>query len=138
MCSQSAKAGLLWCNLFLAGALPAFAPGGLQAEGVCPLSGPGVSRAIGVIIGFESWPPDEDRLEPLLRKLEDAELELADAFERFKVWVFAWDSLQDGSRAENLCSELALDDGTSSLFLSCEPDSLLSPASAASEGDALD
>ena len=136
MCSQSARAGLLWGSLFLGGALPAFAPGGLQAEGVCPLTGPAASRAIGVIIEFESWPPDADRLEPLLRKLEDAGLQPAAAFERFKVWVFAWDSFQDGSRAEDLCSDLALDDGTSSLFLSCEPDSLLSPASAASEGDA--
>ena len=137
MCFQSAKTGLFWSNLFLAGALPAFAPGGLQAEGACPLPGQDASGAIGVIIEFENWPPDEDQLEPLLRKLEDADLELADAFERFKVWVFAWNSVQDAGRAEILCSELALDVGTSSLFLSCEPDYLLGPAGAANDGDAL-
>ena len=92
------------------------------------------SKAKGLILTFEDWPPDGADTAPLLRKLHSAGLKAARKFPRFRVWVFEWDEWQEGSRAENLCIELLLDDRASSLFESCEPDYLLHPARPAAAG----
>ena len=89
---------------------------------------PGSSKAKGLILTFEDWPPDGVETDRLLQKLHSAGLKAARKFPRFRVWVFEWDDWQEGRRAENLCIELLLDDRTSSLFESCEPDYLLHPA----------
>ena len=93
------------------------------------------SKAKGLILTFEDWPPDGADTDPLLRKLHSAGLKAARKFSRFRVWVFEWDDWQDGRRVENLCIELLLDDRTSSLFASCEPDYLLQPARPAADGN---
>lgn len=85
-------------------------------------------RAMGVILTFGKWPPDEEEIAPLLRTLHGAGLRVTHRFSRFRVWVFSWEEPREGSRAEDLCTELALDGQTASLFESCEPDSLLHPA----------
>ena len=89
---------------------------------------PGSSKAKGLILTFEDWPPDGVDTDRLLQKLHSAGLKAARKLPRFRVWVFEWDDWQEGRRAENLCIELLLDDRTSSLFESCEPDYLLHPA----------
>ena len=86
------------------------------------------SKAKGLILTFEDWPPDGADTDPLLRKLHSAGLKATRKFPRFRVWVFEWDEWQEDRRAENLCIELLVDDRTSSLFESCEPDYLLHPA----------
>ena len=96
---------------------------------------PGSSKAKGLILTFEDWPPDSVDTDPLLRKLHSAGLKAARKFPRFRVWVFEWDEWQEGRRAENLCIELLLDDRTSSLLDSCEPDYLLHPARPATGGN---
>ena len=96
---------------------------------------PGNSKATGLILTFDDWPPDGVETDPLLRKLHSAGLKAARKFPRFRVWVFEWDEWQEGRRAENLCIELLLDDRTSSLLESCEPDYLLHPARPAAGGN---
>ena len=96
---------------------------------------PGSSKAKGLILTFEDWPPDGVDTDLLLRKLHSAGLKAARKLPRFRVWVFDWDDWQEGSRAENLCMELLLDDRTASLFESCEPDCLLHPARPAAVGN---
>ncbi len=109
-------------------ALSVFFSIGLLANEIPPGFDPGSSKAKGLILTFEDWPPDGVDTDPLLRKLHSAGLRLTSKLPRFRVWVFEWDNLQESSRAENLCIELLLDDRTSSLFASCEPDYLLHPA----------
>ena len=96
---------------------------------------PGSSKAKGLILTFEDWPPDGVETEPLLRKLHSAGLKVTRKLPRFRVWVFEWDEWQEGRRAENLCIELLVDDRTSSLLESCEPDYLLHPARPAAGGN---
>ena len=96
---------------------------------------PGSSKAKGLILTFEDWPPDGVDTEPLLRKLYSAGLKAARKLPRFRVWVFEWDEWQEGRRAEYLCMELLVDDRTSSLLESCEPDYLLHPARPAAAGN---
>ena len=96
---------------------------------------PGNSKAKGLILTFDDWPPNGVNTDPLLRKLHSAGLKAARKFPRFRVWVFEWDEWQEGRRAENLCIELLVDDQTSSLFESCEPDYLLHPARPAAGGN---
>ena len=86
------------------------------------------SKAKGLTLTFGDWPPDGVDTDPLLRKLHSAGLKAARKLPRFRVWVFEWDEWQEGRRAENLCIELLVDDRTSSLLESCEPDYLLHPA----------
>ena len=86
------------------------------------------SKAKGLILTFEDWPPDGADTDPLLQKLHSAGLKAVRKLPRLRVWVFEWDEWQEGRRAENLCMELLADDRTSSLFESCEPDYLLHPA----------
>ena len=93
------------------------------------------SKAKGLILTFEDWPPDGADTDPLLQKLHSAGLKTARKFPRFRVWVFEWDEWQEGRRAENLCIELLLEDRTSSLLESCEPDYLLHPARPAAGGN---
>ena len=93
------------------------------------------SKAKGLILTFEDWPPDGADTDPLLQKLHSAGLKTARKFPRFRVWVFEWDEWQEGRRAENLCIELLLEDRTSSLLESCEPDYLLHPARPAADGN---
>ena len=93
------------------------------------------SKAKGLILTFEDWPPDGADTDPLLQKLHSAGLKAARKLPRFRVWVFEWDEWQEGRRAENLCIELLLDDRTSSLLESCEPDYLLHPARPAAGGN---
>ena len=109
-------------------ALSVFFSIGPLADEIPPGFDPGSSKAKGLILTFEDWPPDGVDTDPLLRKLHSAGLKLTSKFPRFRVWVFEWDNWQEGSRAENLCIELLLDDRTSSLFVSCEPDYMLHPA----------
>ena len=97
--------------------------------------GPGNSKAKGLILTFDDWPPDGVDTDPLLRKLHSAGLKAARKFPRFRVWLFEWDEWQEGRRAENLCMELLVDDRTSSLLESCEPDYLLHPARPAAVGN---
>ena len=70
------------------------------------------SKAKGLILTFEDWPPDGADTDPLLQKLHSAGLKTARKFPRFRVWVFEWDEWQEGRRAENLCIELLLEDRT--------------------------
>ena len=95
----------------------------------------GSSKAKGLILTFNDWPPDGVDTAPLLRNLHSAGLKAVRKLPRFRVWVFEWDEWQEGRRAENLCIELVLDDRTSSLFASCEPDYLLHPARPAAAGN---
>ena len=95
---------------------------------------PGSSKAKGLILTFEDWPPDGADTDSLLQKLHSAGLKVKRKLPRFRVWVFEWDEWQEGRRAENLCIELLLDDRTSSLLESCEPDYLLHPARPAAAG----
>ena len=74
--------------------------------------GQGSSKAKGLILTFEDWPPDGVDTDPLLQKLHSAGLKAARKFPRFRVWVFEWDEWQEGRRAENLCIELLLEDRT--------------------------
>ena len=103
----------LHCPFFSIGPLADEIPSGFD---------PGSSKAKGLILTFEDWPPDGEDTDPLLRKLHSAGLKVTRKFPRFRVWVFEWDEWQEGRRAENLCIELLLDDRTSSLLESCEPD----------------
>ena len=57
---------------------------------------PGSSKAKGLILTFEDWPPDGADTDPLLRKLHSAGLKAARKLPRFRVWVFEWDDWQDG------------------------------------------
>ena len=109
-------------TLVIVVALSVFFSIGLLADEIPSGFGPGSSKAKGLILTFEDWPPDGVETEPLLRKLHSAGLKVARKFPRFRVWVFEWDDWQEGCRAENLCVELLLDDRTSSLLESCEPD----------------
>ena len=95
-----------------------------------PLPDPDPSRSLarGVILEFETWPPDAEEAEPLVRKLRNAGLEPDQALPLFKSWVFAWDEVRESRFAENMCFELALDDQVSSLFASCSPDAVLEPS----------
>ena len=93
------------------------------------------SKAKGLILTFEDWPPDGVETDRLLQKLHSAGLKAARKFPRVRVWVFEWDDWQEGRRAENLCIELLVDDRTSSLFEICEPDYLLHPARPAAAGN---
>ncbi len=83
---------------------------------------------MGLILTFGHWPPDEEEIAPLLRKLRREGLRVTGRFSRFRVWILSWEEPRDGRRAEDLCIELALDGQIASLFESCEPDSLLHPA----------
>ena len=49
---------------------------------------PGSSRAKGLILAFEDWPPDGVSTDPLLRNLDSAVLKVTRKFPRFRVWVF--------------------------------------------------
>ena len=86
------------------------------------------SEAKGLILHFDTWPPDSKEIEPLLRKLENAGLEPGRGLPLFKSLIFEWDEVQPGRRALNLCFELALDERVTSLFASCAPDYRLEPA----------
>ena len=101
---------------------------GPLADEISPGFGPGISKAKGLILTFEDWPPDGVDTDPLLQKLHSAGLKAASKLPRFRVWGFEWDDWQEGRRAENLCIELLVDDRTSSLFEICEPVYLLHPA----------
>ena len=79
------------------------------------------SKAKGLILTFEDWPPDGADTDPLLQKLHSAGLKTARKFPRFRVWVFEWDEWQEGRRAENLCIELLLEDRTLPIRLSPTP-----------------
>ncbi len=113
-------------------ALSAFYSFGPLADETLPGLEPGGSKAMGLILTFEDWPPDGVEMDPLLRKLDSAGLRLKSKLPRFRGCstgtVFHWDNWQEGRRAEILCIELMLNDRTSSLFVNCEPDYLLHPA----------
>ena len=119
-----------WMNrtLVIVVALSVFLSIGPLADEIPSGFGPGSSKAKGLILTFDDWPPDGEDTDPLLRKLHSARLKVTRKFPRFRVWVFEWDEWQEGRRAENLCIELLLEDRTSSLLESCEPDYLLHPA----------
>ena len=83
---------------------------------------------MGVIPTFGKWPPDEEKIAPLLRTLHGAGLGAADRFSRFRVRIFSGEEPGEGSLAEDLCAGLAPDGQTASRFESCGPDSLLRSA----------
>ena len=115
-------------TLVIVVALSVFFSTGPLADEIPSGFGPGSSKAKGLMLTFEEWPLDDVNTDPLLRKLHSAGLKATRKFPRFRVWVFEWDEWQEGRRAENLCIELLVEDRTSSLFESCEPDYLLHPA----------
>ncbi len=114
-------------------ALSVFYSFGPPADETLPGLEPGSSKAMGLILTFEDWPPDGVDMDPLLGKLDSAGLRLKSKLPRFRVWVFHWDNWQEGRRAEILCIKLMLNDRTSSLFVNCEPDYLLYPAQPAAD-----
>ena len=115
-------------TLVIVVALSVFFSIGLLADEIPSGSEPDSSKAKGLILTFEDWPPDGVDTDLLLRKLQSTGLKMTRKFPRFRVWLFEWDEWQEGRRAENLCIELLSDDRTSSLFENCEPDYLLHPA----------
>ena len=115
-------------TLVIVVALSVFCSIGPLADEIPSGFDPGSSKAKGLILTFDDWPPDGVNTDPLLQKLHSVGLKVTRKLPRFRVWVFEWDEWQEGRRAENLCIELLLDDRTSSLFESCEPDYLLHPA----------
>ncbi len=126
--TTAAGTGRRFCTAALLLALSVASCAAAPAGGILP--GPDThyeDRAMGVIITFGKWPPDEEEIAPLLRTLHGAGLRVTDRFKRFRGWIFSWEEPREGSRAEELCNELALDGQTASLFESCEPDSLLHP-----------
>ena len=126
--TPAAGAGRRFCTAALLLALSVASCAAAPAGGNLP--GPDTryeNRAMGVIITFRNWPPDEAEIAPLLRTLHGAGLRVTDRFRRFRVWIFSWEEPREGHLAEDLCIELALDGQTASLFESCEPDSLLHP-----------
>ena len=56
------------------------------------------SKAKGLILTFEDWPPDGADTDPLLQKLHSAGLKTARKFPRFRVWVFEWDEWHGGPK----------------------------------------
>ena len=126
-----------WMNrtLVIVVVVSVFCSIGLLADEIPSGFDPGSSKAKGLILTFEDWPPDGVETDPLLQKLHSAGLKVKRKLPRFRVWVFEWDEWQEGHRAENLCIELLLDDRTASLFASCEPDYLLHPARPATAGN---
>ena len=82
---------------------------------------PGSSKAKGLILTFNDWPPDGVDTAPLLRTLHSAGLKAVRKLPRFRVWVFEWVEWQEGRRAENLCIELVLDDRTVPIRLTHTP-----------------
>ena len=122
-------------TLVIVVALSAFFSFGLLADEIPSELDSDRSKAKGLILTFEDWPPDGADTDPLLRKLHSAGLKAARKLPRFRVWVFEWDEWNEGRRAEYLCMELLLDDRTSTLLESCEPDYLLHPARAAAGGN---
>ncbi len=107
-----------WMNrtLVIVVAVSVFCSIGLLADEIPSGFDPGSSKAKGLILTFEDWPPDGVETDPFLQKLHSAGLKVKRKLPRFRVWVFEWDEWQEGRRAGNLCIELLLDDRTSSLF----------------------
>ena len=82
------------------------------------------SQAKGVIIGFHSWPSEEEKIS-ILGVLQAAKLTKKTEIERFKVWIYEWNQVVDESKALKVCDDLLKLDISSVKY--CEPDALMTP-----------
>lgn len=82
--------------------------------------------ASGVIIAFESWPPDEPLKSRLLAELAKDGLRVTDVMPRFSVWVASFNAgSREVRRFENTCRKLDSHPDFAPMIDYCEPDVLL-------------
>ena len=82
------------------------------------------SQAKGVIVGFHSWPSEEEK-NSVLGVIQAAKLTKKTEIERFKVWIYEWNQVVDESKALKVCDDLLKLNISSVKY--CEPDSLMTP-----------
>ena len=81
-----------------------------------------------LVITFKTWPPDEEKAEPLLEKIKEAGFKVKNKFSDYRSWILGRDEEWKGGSIESFCSEIILDEDLSFLVESCEPDILIFPA----------
>ena len=80
-----------WMNrtLVIVVAVSVFCSIGLLADEIPSGFDPGSSKAKGLILTFEDWPPDGVETDPFLQKLHSAGLKVKRKLPRFRVWCLS-------------------------------------------------
>lgn len=67
--------------------------------------GENIDQVKGVMITFATYPVTEAQKTLLMGKLERAGLKKDAEIKRFRMWIYNWENVQEGMKAETLCKE---------------------------------
>ena len=65
-----------------------------------------IDQVKGVMITFTTYPVTEEQKTLLVEKLNKEGLKEDAEIQRFKMWIYNWENIQEGMKAEMLCKEL--------------------------------